>query len=497
MTECPTDSFFPYDYICTSFLTIFEQTITTHLLNYKSLLSAYSTHFPCNLSSLSSILSPNDPLSKMQSSFNFPQESLSFPTQHSFLTHISKNHELEYYLSQIKSNCFDVIANFDIGKDLMKLASIQKQLVNFSEDIITIKHLLFKNNCEYYGNVKMESETKHGFGCLIFNESELTYIGSFDEDAFTSGVIVDKLNKTVYKGKFINNETFSGLKMIYNLEDNKIEHFFFGTIEMKKSIHTGCSIKYIKSKKEENDNNDTLIKISYFHENSLTLSLEYLPIDIHRILLINKSTNSYIQYSNEGYLLEITTNPKNNTHVTQALLSKIDKAFYIGNIDIKLKEINGYGIVIYESGNYYKGNMRSNKKEGKGLFVNEKMGLKYEGEFSNDMLIHGVIINMNDGKFLYEGELQNMKPKKGKALYKNGDEYVGEFSEYTRNGNGVYTYSDGENGDKFMLECQWEKNVKKGPVVLNKDPRYRILFDEDGNKPVKVYDDSKEENNDK
>ena len=49
------------------------------------------------------------------------------------------------------------------------------------------------------------------------------------------------------------------------------------------------------------------------------------------------------------------------------------------------------------------------------------------------------------GGVKYEGEVKGKKPNGcGKAVYPNGDTYIGEFSRGVRQGKGVYIYKDGE-----------------------------------------------------
>ena len=496
MTTYLTDSFFPYDYICTSFLKLFKQNIKTLLINHQSLLERYTSAFPCELSSVYATLNGDTPLSKITSQLGefFQQPSSSFSSQYALLSQISQAQELEHYLSQIKANCFDIIFNFDIKKGFSKIESIQNQFMKFSEDIITIKHLIFKNNCEYYGEVKKNTEIKNGFGCLVFKGNHLTYLGTFVDDNFVSGIIVEQDKNTVYKGKFTKNETFEGMKIVYRKNDSKIEHFFFGKIMLINSIYTGCSIKYLHNNNETNNSGSSsmAVKISYFNENTLTLTLECLPDNVHKIIVMDKEHNSYIQYSNEGHLLKVTTDDKGKVS-NYSILSKIENAYYIGDIADDLSTLSGNGIVIYESGSYYKGALKDSKKHGKGVFVNETTCLKYEGEFNTDEFVEGTVTNTNNKRPLYEGELKETKPSKGKIHYANGDEYIGEITNFMRHGHGVYNYNSTTNGEKFSLECQWENNVKKGPVVFDKAPKYKIMFDESGKTPMHVYDDSKEE----
>jgi hypothetical protein len=76
-------------------------------------------------------------------------------------------------------------------------------------------------------------------------------------------------------------------------------------------------------------------------------------------------------------------------------------------------------------------------------------GSQYVGEYKNDKRHGQGTLTWIDGN-KYEGEWQNDKRHgQGTYTYVYGDKYVGEFKNDKRNGNGTYTYS---NGDKYVGE---------------------------------------------
>ena len=90
--------------------------------------------------------------------------------------------------------------------------------------------------------------------------------------------------------------------------------------------------------------------------------------------------------------------------------------------------MEGYGKYIYENGEYYIGEFKNDKRNGKGQEFYKNGNLKYEGNFANDCFEgYGKGI-YEDGKY-YIGEWKNGKQNgKGKEYYKNGNlQYEGNF----------------------------------------------------------------------
>ena len=84
-------------------------------------------------------------------------------------------------------------------------------------------------------------------------------------------------------------------------------------------------------------------------------------------------------------------------------------------------------------------------------------------EFEKDEFVKGKITTMKNGEVIFEGEINDSSVWKGKIKYVNGDVYEGEGKGDVRDGFGVYYYNNSDRS--FSIGCNWENNVKKGPLV--------------------------------
>ena len=119
--------------------------------------------------------------------------------------------------------------------------------------------------------------------------------------------------------------------------------------------------------------------------------------------------------------------------------------------------MNGKGILNdYENGYIYEGEFLEGKKNGKGV-LEYIDGTKYEGEFKDDLYNgYGSIIFSNGNK--YEGEFKNGVIKgKGKFIWSDGKKYEGEYNDFIKNGFGTFFWDD----NKFY-EGQWVNNKQHG-----------------------------------
>ena len=98
--------------------------------------------------------------------------------------------------------------------------------------------------------------------------------------------------------------------------------------------------------------------------------------------------------------------------------------------------------IILDNGDYFIGELKNNKKNGKGIIYYNNGNIKYEGDFIND----------NFGG-------------NGKSTFENGEYYIGEFKNGLKNGKGIYYYNNGNIkyqgdfiNDKFdgNGKCIWE-----------------------------------------
>ena len=86
--------------------------------------------------------------------------------------------------------------------------------------------------------------------------------------------------------------------------------------------------------------------------------------------------------------------------------------------EFKNNEITGYGYLIYENKQTYKGNLVDGKKEGKGKYIWPD-GSEYEGEYKNDIREGEGSLKWANG-LIFKGKFHNGRPEgKGKLYSKN------------------------------------------------------------------------------
>ena len=86
--------------------------------------------------------------------------------------------------------------------------------------------------------------------------------------------------------------------------------------------------------------------------------------------------------------------------------------------EFKNNEITGYGYLVYENKQTYKGNLVDGKKEGKGKYIWPD-GSEYEGEYKNDIREGEGSLKWANG-LIFKGKFHNGRPEgKGKLYSKN------------------------------------------------------------------------------
>lgn len=129
---------------------------------------------------------------------------------------------------------------------------------------------------------------------------------------------------------------------------------------------------------------------------------------------------------------------------------------------------NGNGIYIWANGDRYEGEFRHGKRSGKGFFVwgEEDVltaGSSYNGEFvDGEMTGYGLYtmdIGMRTRGAVFEGQFTRGQISNGTLTYKNGDKYVGFFSNFQPSGEGVMSYTDGR-----ILRGQFDNESGKGHI---------------------------------
>ena len=136
--------------------------------------------------------------------------------------------------------------------------------------------------------------------------------------------------------------------------------------------------------------------------------------------------------------------------------------------------ITGHGMVFFQSGNRYIGDLVNGKKEGKGTFIYAD-GSSYDGSWKNDKKEGKGIFYFNDGT-RYEGNWKNnMMEGEGIIYYNNGEIEIGKYVAGNKIGehikirpNGViisqvYAVKDAtkENGNEEVKEGSNEKEKEK------------------------------------
>jgi len=145
---------------------------------------------------------------------------------------------------------------------------------------------------------------------------------------------------------------------------------------------------------------------------------------------------------------------------------------------------NGKGIKRYADGSMYSGNWANGKHHGVGIFINEKLKVRLECNWSNGTpddqaaivtypngdIFTGVIVNdqpngpgekkyVNGNK--YTGMFRNGAPDgKGTMKYKNGDVYEGVWLN-SKDGQGTITFASGG-----VLTCKWQNGKPIGSGVM-------------------------------
>ena len=117
----------------------------------------------------------------------------------------------------------------------------------------------------------------------------------------------------------------------------------------------------------------------------------------------------------------------------------------------------------------YIGDVKDNKKDGKGLqvWINNKYGIeRYEGDWKdNNMYKKGKITYTNGN--IYEGEILQIDRDlvaplgKGIMIYAFGDKYEGEMYRNWKQGNGIMTYRNGD-----IYDGEWKEDEKYGKGIM-------------------------------
>ncbi len=184
-------------------------------------------------------------------------------------------------------------------------------------------------------------------------------------------------------------------------------------------------------------------------------------------------------------IIGIKEKPKKEEVPKQAAsIIKNDKTIYPnGDMykgEIKSEKRNGNGKMEYANGDVYEGLWKDDLKAGKGKLVFSN-GDIYEGFFANDKFNGRGVYTYSNGS-QYEGLFKDgVKCGKGKIKYKNGSIYEGNFQDDEPNGKGKKTNKD---GSYYEGEFKCGSKHGKGKEVDAKGNIYEGTYEI--NKPIGI-----------
>ena len=132
-------------------------------------------------------------------------------------------------------------------------------------------------------------------------------------------------------------------------------------------------------------------------------------------------------------------------------------------------KIGDFGLFLEKNGNYYLGQIKEGKFEGKGELKIEGIS-KYNGEFKNDLPEGKGIFEDYENNYKYDGDwLMGKKNGRGVLEFTDGTKYEGDFKNDLYDGNGIIKFN---NGNVYEGEFV-EGNIKgKGKFVWNDGKKY-------------------------
>jgi hypothetical protein len=144
--------------------------------------------------------------------------------------------------------------------------------------------------------------------------------------------------------------------------------------------------------------------------------------------------------------------------------NKYDDGNYLGEYYNHKRE--GYGIFIYNNGEYYRGQWLNDKRDGKGILYYENKKIKYQGEFLNDEFNGNGLFYFDNGSY-YKGEWKNgFKNGEGIFYAQNGKiKYDGHYCKNEYQGNGILYF---DNGTYYFGNLYKSKPNGKGVLYYEK-----------------------------
>lgn len=101
------------------------------------------------------------------------------------------------------------------------------------------------------------------------------------------------------------------------------------------------------------------------------------------------------------------------------------------------------GVIRYNNGDVYEGELKGILRDGTGTLTSKEHDSVYTGDFKDDKMTGSAVYTIAD-KFTYTGGFEDGKYSGvGKAVYPDGSTYYGEWANHMRNGVGEEHYADG------------------------------------------------------
>ena len=344
-------------------------------------------------------------------------------------------------MSNINSKIPDFILS--ASKSVVKLNSQNKTfngfLIKFFKDdkdffcLLTVEECLSKDMIERTEDIKFYYDNESKLKKISLNKKE-RFIKNFNDMGINSTVIEitpkDEISKDYFLLPVINyTDEFNELKN----EEIFIIHFPKGILNFSPGII-----------KDINKNEFTL---SMNNEINALGNPIFLKGGSKVIGIKQKNNKANFIGPIFNYLLNYQENNSNEqTNITN-IPKTTNKNHQNNNLEINYKNSKKEnGIIKYDNGEYYKGEEKNGKRQGKGILYNKNGGIKYEGEWNNDY---------PDGN--------------GKCLEEQGNYYIGEFKKGIKHGKGKYYDKSGN----LIYEGDFADGKKEGTgKLINKDGSY-------------------------
>ena len=367
--------------------------------------------------------------------------------------HNKLNKDISQFLDQFNQNCLASNRNLEVDKIEIEMNDLKN---NEGEGTIT-----YKNGCYYKGHFKnSEAEGKpiyingcyykcyykilrHGKGTYYNKDNKYIYKGNFDFDKYDGyGEYRDLSNGVIYEGNYWANLMHGKGRLSFNFGIEYEGDFMCGLMEGRGIFYrwkSGYLPLFNNGKYNE-------IKTKFFEGELKNNCFDGLGTIFYEDGCCYKGEfkNGYMhgkgQFFNEHKLLE-----------------------YEGDFVNNLFE--GKGKYLFKNGEYYIGQLKEGKKSGKGTLYYKSKNKKYEGYFVNDKP-EGEGIFFSDEFFfngkepiIYAGDFVKGRYE-GQGLYTfpNGELYIGEFKNNLLNGNGILFYKN----QKIKYEGGFYNNVPEG-----------------------------------